>query len=138
MKDNTRELTLKIEAGSHKDLAALLRMALFELEKTLPLLKEPTLEDRSAAAVQAFTAKNQIAERLVTAGSTLGTVGAYSFEYLHCSRQFYELEKSLKAQGYEVGEGQGFFGVEYYIHPKLPAKIIKGNPPQILDYTPEE
>jgi hypothetical protein len=133
MSHSHRSLTLTIDAESEEDMAALLRQALYELNKHLPPPSDAPIEERNAYAAKRFSYQTSPDKKLV--GHTSGSMGRYSFEFFKCSRLFYELEQQLISQGYVRDPLEDFddWNHHLYVHSELPPKEIAGTPLSIID-----
>ena len=134
MTDENRALSLTIEAGNPEDFNALLRQALYEIQKLLPLPSDATVEARNSRLVSAFLDESQI-----SVGRTEGTLGRYAFEFVRGSREYAELERALLEQGYKRERNSGFLAEPefFYEHEELGRKVIAGAPLAVQTYEPK-
>lgn len=134
MKDDSRALSLNIEASTPEDFNELLRQALYEIRKLLPLPPDAPVGERNNRVVSAFLEDSQ-----VSVGRTEGTLGRYAFEFLRGSREYAELERALLKQGYTRQRNSDFLGdAEFvYEHQDLGKKVIAGAPLAVQTYEPK-
>jgi hypothetical protein len=111
----------------------LLKQALYEIGQLLPQEENASQEQKTQYTVKALLRPNRDGGR-ATDGYSRGSIGSYEFSFIHCSREFKELEDQLFEQGYEANHPT-LIGVDgfIYTHTTLPAKVIEGRPLSIVD-----
>ena len=131
MTQKNRALVLTIDANSDQDRRALLRQALYEIDKLLPPADDAEVSVKNSYVMRGFSAAGN--ER-VTKGNTSGSIGHYQFEFFNSSRLFHSLENTLLSDGYlKSAHTYLFVSDPIYVHPSLPPKSIAGNPSEICD-----
>ena len=137
MTNNARALTLSIDAHSPDDMVMLLRQAMYELEKLLPLPRGASVGEQNSRSMADVLGPSNPAT--VVKGSSVGTIGTYSFEFHRNSREYTQLENKLLSEGFTRVQRTDtwHFGDLVYTHPTLPTACIEGEPLAICSAKPD-
>lgn len=142
MKDNSRSLTLTIEASNPDDFNALLRQARYEIEKLLPLPEDASEDARRKRTSDVLMSGMFTEQSQTTRGYSSGTLGSYKFEMVKGSQAYADVERELMDKGFERKPIMSPFTANdlefYYSHEEHGIKVIDGSPLAARDYAPGE